>query len=85
MKIIDIKTFLMMAGAPESTGSSSWSARNWCFVKIYTDEGIVGIGEATLAPRWRIEVYFCSTARNHKSDRSKLSERTESNQQDADH
>ena len=51
MKIVDIKTFLMMAGAPESTGSSSWSARNWCFVKIYTDEGIVGIGEGSGWPR----------------------------------
>ena len=51
MKIVDIKTFLMMAGAPESTGSSSWSARNWCFVKIYTDEGTVGIGEGSGWPR----------------------------------
>ena len=51
MKITDIKTFLMMAGAPESTGSSSWSARNWCFLKVYTDEGIVGIGEGSGWPR----------------------------------
>jgi len=51
MKIVDIKTFLMMAGAPESTGASSWSARNWCFVKVYTDEGIVGIGEGSGWPR----------------------------------
>ena len=51
MKITDIKTFLMMAGAPESTGSSSWSARNWCFVKVYTDEGIVGTGEGSGWPR----------------------------------
>jgi len=41
----------MMAGAPESTGSSSWSARNWCFLKVYTDEGIVGIGEGSGWPR----------------------------------
>ena len=51
MKITDIKTFLMMAGAPASTGSTSWSARNWCFVKVYTDEGIVGIGEGSGWPR----------------------------------
>jgi len=51
LKITDIKTFLMMAGAPESTGSTSWSARNWCFLKVYTDEGIVGIGEGSGWPR----------------------------------
>lgn len=51
MKITDIKTFLMMAGAPESTGASRWSSRNWCFVKVYTDEGIVGIGEGSGWPR----------------------------------
>ena len=51
MKITDIKTFLMMAGAPASTGSSSWSTRNWCFVKVYTDEGIIGIGEGSGWPR----------------------------------
>ena len=41
----------MMAGAPNSTGASSWSTRNWCFVKIYTDEGVVGIGEGSGWPR----------------------------------
>lgn len=56
MKITDIKTFLMMAGAPESMsasrpGTSSWSSRNWCFVKVYTDEGIVGVGEGSGWPR----------------------------------
>jgi galactonate dehydratase len=51
LKITDIKTFLMMAGAPKSAGASSWSTRNWCFVKIYTDEGIVGIGEGSGWPR----------------------------------
>lgn len=51
MKITDIKTFLMMAGAPKSAGASSWSTRNWCFVKIYTDEGIVGIGEGSGWPK----------------------------------
>lgn len=56
MKITDIKTFLMMAGAPQSmsggtTGAASWSSRNWCFVKVYTDEGIVGLGEGSGWPR----------------------------------
>ena len=41
----------MMAGAPKSAGASSWSTRNWCFVKIYTDEGIIGIGEGSGWPR----------------------------------
>lgn len=51
MKITDIKTFLMMAGSPASKESSSWSARNWCFVKVYTDEGIIGLGEGSGWPR----------------------------------
>ncbi len=51
MKITDIKTFLMMAGSPDSKESSSWSARNWCFVKVYTDEGIIGLGEGSGWPR----------------------------------
>lgn len=36
MKIVDAKTFVV--GNP-------W--KNWVFVKVYTDEGIVGLGEAT--------------------------------------
>jgi galactonate dehydratase len=56
MKITDIKTFLMAAGAPKSMdggrkGTASWSTRNWCFVKVYTDEGIVGLGEGSGWPR----------------------------------
>jgi galactonate dehydratase len=56
MKITDLKTFLMMAGSPQSmsggrAGTPSWSSRNWCFVKIYTDEGIVGLGEGSGWPR----------------------------------
>jgi galactonate dehydratase len=46
MKITDIKTFLVAAGRP-----GAWSARNWCFVKVETDEGISGIGEASGWPR----------------------------------
>ncbi|MBQ4620110.1 MAG: galactonate dehydratase [Clostridia bacterium] len=37
MKITDIKTFLV-----------DCFRSNWAFVKVYTDEGITGIGEATL-------------------------------------
>jgi galactonate dehydratase len=37
MKITDVKTFVM---------GTSW--RNLVFVKVYTDDGIVGVGEATL-------------------------------------
>jgi len=51
VKITDIKTFLMMAGSPVSKESTSWSARNWCFVKVYTDEGITGLGEGSGWPR----------------------------------
>ena len=36
MKITDIKTFVV--GNP-------W--KNWIFIKVYTDEGITGLGEAT--------------------------------------
>ena len=51
MKITDIKTFLMMAGSPALKQSTSWSKRNWCFVKVYTDEGITGRGEGSGWPR----------------------------------
>jgi galactonate dehydratase len=51
LKITDIKTFLMAAGVSQAQGSSGWSQRNWCFVKVYTDEGIVGIGEGSGWPR----------------------------------
>lgn len=46
MKITDIKTFLVAAARP-----GGWAARNWCFVKVETDEGISGIGEASGWPR----------------------------------
>jgi galactonate dehydratase len=48
MKITEVKTFLMHAGMPDSTG---WRARNWLFIKIYTDEGIYGVGEGSGWPR----------------------------------
>ena len=37
MKITDIKTFMVDA-----------YRTNWVFVKVYTDEGLTGLGEATL-------------------------------------
>ena len=37
MKITDIKTFAV-----------DCFRTNWVFVKVYTDEGITGVGEATL-------------------------------------
>jgi galactonate dehydratase len=64
MKIVDIKTFLMHAGAPSlkswasdgSFGTQHFSknltgSRNWLFVKVVTDEGITGIGECSGWPR----------------------------------
>jgi len=48
MKITSIETFLMHAG-PSDTGE--WSARNWLFVKVHTDRGIYGVGEASGWPR----------------------------------
>jgi galactonate dehydratase len=40
MKIVDMKVFLM---------GTSW--RNLVFIKLYTDEGITGVGEATIQNR----------------------------------
>ena len=37
MKIEDLRTFLVHAGRT-----------SWVFVKLYTDDGIEGVGEATL-------------------------------------
>lgn len=64
MKIVDIRTFLMHAGAPSlkswasdgSFGTQQFSknltgSRNWLFVKVVTDEGIVGLGECSGWPR----------------------------------
>ena len=48
MKITDIKTYLMHAAPP---GQGGWSARNWLFVKVFTDEGVYGVGEASGWPR----------------------------------
>jgi galactonate dehydratase len=64
MKITAIKTFLMHAGSPQlkswaadgSFGTQVFSGnltgtRNWLFVKVYTDEGVVGLGECSGWPR----------------------------------
>jgi galactonate dehydratase len=63
MKITDIRTFLMQAGPPErhaiATDVSAnermsgvmTASRNWLFVKIYTDAGVIGIGECSGWPR----------------------------------
>ncbi len=48
MKITEIKTYLMHANVGST---SSWRARNWLFVKVFTDEGIYGVGEASGWPR----------------------------------
>ena len=46
MKITDVRTFLMNASPP---GKASW--RHWLFVKVYTDEGLYGVGECWGWPR----------------------------------
>ena len=48
MKITEIKTYLMHANVASSSG---WKARNWLFVKVFTDAGIYGVGEASGWPR----------------------------------
>lgn len=48
MKITQIETFLVSA-APQQQGG--WAARNWLFVKVHTDEGVYGVGEASGWPR----------------------------------
>jgi len=57
MKITGMRTFLMQVGQPDPSnwasdhrpgGASSkqfGGTRNWLFLKIDTDEGIIGIGE----------------------------------------
>ncbi len=64
MRIVDIETFLMQVDAPNLKGWASdgsfghkpttkglTGTRNWLFVKVHTDEGIVGIGECSGWPR----------------------------------
>ena len=62
MKITDIKTYLMHVGAPPppesakgdagvARASTAWGSRNWLFVRVFTDEGIYGVGECSGWPR----------------------------------
>ena len=44
MKIVEIRTYLMHAAPPDEGGRA---ARNWLFVKVLTDEGTYGVGEAS--------------------------------------
>lgn len=46
MRITDIKAYLVAAHQP-----GAWAARNWCIVEVHTDEGLVGVGEASGWPR----------------------------------
>ncbi|HEY7270067.1 MAG TPA: mandelate racemase/muconate lactonizing enzyme family protein [Dehalococcoidia bacterium] len=48
MKITEITTFLVDATPPGGWGGGG---RNWLFVKVDTDEGISGVGEASGWPR----------------------------------
>ncbi len=45
-RIRDVKTFLVDASSPRA-----WGARNWLFVKVETEEGLTGLGEASGWPR----------------------------------
>jgi len=57
MKITNIECHLMQAGAPGHTGwaatgkSALQTGRNWLFVTITTDAGVVGTGEGSGWPR----------------------------------
>jgi galactonate dehydratase len=57
MKITDVRTHLMQAGAPPHTGwtgtgkSALSASRNWLFVTVHTDDGLVGTGEGSGWPR----------------------------------
>lgn len=48
MKIAGVRTYLMSVSPP---GQGGWSARNWLFVKVFIDEVIYGVGEASGWPR----------------------------------
>jgi len=57
MKITEVRSHLMQAGAPPHTGWTAQgqtalaSSRNWCFVTVHTDAGPVGTGEGSGWPR----------------------------------
>ena len=45
MKITDIKTYLVNANDEGTHTTSRPRGRNWLFVKVFTDEGVTGVGE----------------------------------------
>ncbi|MCH4895044.1 mandelate racemase/muconate lactonizing enzyme family protein [Sphingomonas sp. SFZ2018-12] len=52
MRITLVTPYVMQAGAPTETswsaqGMSAAGSRNWCFVRIDTDEGVHGVGEGS--------------------------------------
>lgn len=59
MKIALVEPMIMSAGAPTATswadaaggGMSAGGSRHWCFVRVTTDDGLTGIGEASGWPR----------------------------------
>jgi len=57
MRITEIRTYLMQAGAPADRAWASdgdghqTGSRNWLFVKVLTDEGVYGVGECSGWPR----------------------------------
>jgi galactonate dehydratase len=57
MRITEIKTFLVQAGAPADGAWASdgqghqTGSRNWLFVKVMTDAGVYGVGECSGWPR----------------------------------
>ena len=57
MRIAEIRTYLMQAGAPADRAWASdgkghqTGSRNWLFVKVLTDEGVYGVGECSGWPR----------------------------------
>ncbi len=46
LKITDIKTFLIGTASAEQRARGSIGGRNWLYVKVETDQGISGVGEA---------------------------------------
>ena len=45
MKITDVKTYLVNANGEGVTRTTRPRGRNWLFVKVFTDEGVTGVGE----------------------------------------
>ncbi len=45
MKITDVKAYLVNANGEGVTRTTRPRGRNWLFVKVFTDEGVTGVGE----------------------------------------